>query len=237
MYNCREGKTRAHTPTHAHQPLWRWLIWGFHRSLSIPSSRTRRRGSYALSRKTTSTSSQPGLLPPYVGGHGLCGTVLLALLVQKYKYWHLKSAEPHFTCFTSSKLQILTPEELQEHFFVLFLTHRHILSRTSGNSAPSRMGVVSDLHGLRWSKTILGTIKVLFSIKALFTRRQSLIFDTEAPDESRVYSVFMVAPHYCGETPMTSGTNTLNQTAEVTFDVSSQCLCPTCPPNDRWLHT
>ena len=38
-------------------------------------------------------------------------SVLLGLLVQKYKYWHLKSAAPHFTCFTSTKLQILTSEE------------------------------------------------------------------------------------------------------------------------------
>jgi hypothetical protein len=33
-------------------------------------------------------------------------SLLLALLVQKYKYWHLKSAETQ-ACFTSTKLQIL----------------------------------------------------------------------------------------------------------------------------------
>ncbi len=124
-----------------------------------------------------------------------------------------------FTCFTSTKVQILAPEErraplhllyeykitdtdtwriiLNTFFLIFLLTHRHILSRTSGNSAPSRMGArVSDLHSLLWSKTILGTIKVLFSIKALFRRLQSFIVDTEAPDEARVYSVSVVAPHY-----------------------------------------
>jgi hypothetical protein len=124
-----------------------------------------------------------------------------------------------FTWFISKKVQILspeerrdplhflyeykitdtrlTPEELQIRFFVFSLTHRDILSRTSGNSSPSRMGVrVSDLYSLWWSKTILGTIKVLFSIKALFRRHQSLIVDTESPHESRVYSVSVVSPHY-----------------------------------------
>ena len=43
---------------------------------------------------------------------------LLALLVQKYKYWHLKSCVPkgsgtQFTCFASTQVQVLTPEELR----------------------------------------------------------------------------------------------------------------------------
>jgi hypothetical protein len=38
-------------------------------------------------------------------------------------------------------------------------------------------------------RRLLGSIKVLFGIKSLFRRRQSLIVDTEAPDEWRTYSV------------------------------------------------
>jgi hypothetical protein len=109
MYNCREGKTRAraHAHTHTHQPLWRWLVWGFHRRLSIPSSRTRRRG-YALSRKATSTFNSTWTATPVPWRTRTTWySPFLALLVQKYKYWHLKSAETHFTCFTSTKLQIL----------------------------------------------------------------------------------------------------------------------------------
>ncbi len=108
-------ETRARTHTHTHQPMCRWLVSGFHRRFSIPSSRTRRRGSYTLSRKVTSTQS--GLLPPYFGGHGLRGTQFyflyeykstntvtwraqsptsLALRVQNYKYWHLKNNSKYF---------------------------------------------------------------------------------------------------------------------------------------------
>jgi hypothetical protein len=53
-------------------------------------------------------------------------SLLLALLVQKYKYWHLKSAEPHFTCFTSTKLQILLlddPELWLDHLTLSWECH------------------------------------------------------------------------------------------------------------------
>ncbi len=36
---------------------------------------------------------------------------LFALLIQKYKYWRRRASGSQFTCFTSKKVQILTPEK------------------------------------------------------------------------------------------------------------------------------
>ena len=106
IYNCRQ--TRSHTHTHTHATV----VWGFHRSLSIPSSRTGRRGSYALLFQERRHLLAASSVSPARGTtQSTRYSVLLGLLVQKYKYWHLKSAAPHFTCFTSTKLQILTSEE------------------------------------------------------------------------------------------------------------------------------
>jgi len=74
MYNCREGKTRAHTHTHTHCDTNHCGDDWFEGFIGDSQSLEAGRGSYALSRKTTPTSTQPGLLSPYVGGHGVRGT-------------------------------------------------------------------------------------------------------------------------------------------------------------------
>ena len=105
IYNCR--KTRSHTHTHIRMPLW---FEGFI-GASQSHQAGREEGAATLFQERRHLLAASSVSPTRGTTQSTRYSVLLGLLVQKYKYWHLKSAAPHFTCFTSTKLQILTSEE------------------------------------------------------------------------------------------------------------------------------
>ena len=97
--------------------LWAWVWPGCVQHSGSCGLQYGRNGG-EFSRFTSFTSTKVQILTPEelrVRGQVLH---LLALLVQKYKYWHLRSCVPkgpgtQFTCFASTQVQIQTPEELR----------------------------------------------------------------------------------------------------------------------------
>jgi hypothetical protein len=128
------------------------------------------------------------------------------LRVQNYRYWHPVNNSKYVFVYSSWHTGIFSSvpvgtEELSTKSYgcTSFMTRAFLVTTkyVRGGDEMDYGAAYYDRHSLRWSRTILVAIKVLFSIKALFRRRQSpLIVDTEAPDKSRVYSVSEVAPHY-----------------------------------------